>query len=173
MTSDREKTIVEQLEENETSAVELAAARATVQTLDLLNSALAESGRRQKDLAAALGVTEGRVSQVIGGDGNIRVTTLARVLRASGYRLNLGAEPVIPGKKSLPQRTRRWRNSAGIRVLSVPGVSTLGAGTGLRRFPPRYVTDLNANRGQSRFGGWHTSGDLSASHGSRITKVPQ
>jgi transcriptional regulator with XRE-family HTH domain len=69
----------------------LVAARAAAQVMNLLELAKAQSGMAQKDLAEALGVTEGRVSQVMTGDGNVHVATMARFLDAMGVKLTLSA----------------------------------------------------------------------------------
>lgn len=74
--------------------LDAAAAEAAVESVALINEAIVASGLLQSQLARELGITEGRVSQVVNGDGNVRVSTLARFLRASGFELNISASPV-------------------------------------------------------------------------------
>jgi len=89
--------MVEEMEADRTQAFELAAARGAVEASALLTRAFAESGLTQRELAEQLGVTEGRVSQVLGAEVNPRVSTVARYLHAMGYRLRLAAASLIDG----------------------------------------------------------------------------
>lgn len=52
---------------------------------------------RQADISVRLGVSEGRVSQVLNGRADPSIATLARYLRVLGYQLKLTAVPVEPG----------------------------------------------------------------------------
>lgn len=75
--------------------VEQAAADLTVRVANLLNQAFAaRPDLDQNALASLLGVTKGRVSQVLHGDGNVHVATAAKYLRALGYEVELSAVPV-------------------------------------------------------------------------------
>ncbi|MEV8338516.1 helix-turn-helix transcriptional regulator [Leucobacter sp. NPDC077196] len=88
---------------------EMAAARAEVRVGHLLKKAFRVTGLSQKTLAERLGVTEGRVSQVLNADGALRVATAARYLRAMGYLLELEAEPADDGAPSLKAKRARDR----------------------------------------------------------------
>lgn len=112
------KSEVEIAESTAEGRLEMAAAEASLDAIGLLNKALRASGMSQKDLAKALGVGESRVSQVLSGDGNVRMTTLARYLRAAGYTLRLDAVPAEENVAELPRpRTRaRRRGSTGGQV---------------------------------------------------------
>ncbi|MGW4952143.1 helix-turn-helix domain-containing protein [Streptomyces parvulus] len=72
------------------------------------------SGKSNKELSSLLGVSEGAVSQVLNGDGNIRISTLARYLRAMGFEPRLSADSVEGGEPlpSAPRRVRRRRKSS-------------------------------------------------------------
>ena len=87
MTDDnKRRSLGEQLREE--NPLDAAAARAAVAAVSLMKEAFEKSdlsSRRQ--LAGALGVSEGRISQILNGDGNVRVSTLARLLKASGFDL--------------------------------------------------------------------------------------
>ncbi len=88
--------------------LELAAARAEVRVLHLLRTAFERSSLSQKELAEHVGVTEGRVSQVLNSEGNLKITTIARFLRALGYKFELDATPTKPNIPSLtPRREKR------------------------------------------------------------------
>jgi hypothetical protein len=58
----------------------LAAARLALKTLHIMNAAKRRSGLSNKEIAAKLGLSAGRVSQVLNGDGNLHVATIARFL---------------------------------------------------------------------------------------------
>jgi transcriptional regulator with XRE-family HTH domain len=79
----------------------------------LLEQALDASGLEQKALAEKLGVTQGRVSQVFNGDGNMRIAAVARYLRALGYDTRISATPVIPSRPGLPREPQRVRTRGG------------------------------------------------------------
>jgi len=102
-------TLVEQEQATDAGAQGLAAADLAGQVMRLLEQALEASGLEQKDLAETLGVTQGRVSQVFNGDGNMRIAAVARYLRALGYETHLSATPVVPGRPALPAAPRRTR----------------------------------------------------------------
>lgn len=90
-------------------ARELAASQLTNDALVLLQTALSSTGVTQKQLADTLGIGESRVSQVINGDGNIKLTTLARYMRALGYAVTVSVTPV---ERNIPELTRERRKPA-------------------------------------------------------------
>ncbi|GAB3278395.1 hypothetical protein GCM10027449_18500 [Sinomonas notoginsengisoli] len=109
MTADK-PTLIEQRQSSNSGRLGIAAARLAVQAAHLLSSAFA--ARRdidQKSLAELIGVSEGRVSQVLHGDGNVHVATLARYLAALGYEIEITAKPVEPSAQPLesPRRSSR------------------------------------------------------------------
>ncbi|OBK30141.1 hypothetical protein A5659_03615 [Mycobacterium sp. 1165196.3] len=97
-------SLVEEVEATDAGAQGLAAADLAGQVSRVLHAALAASGMDQKDLAEKLGVTQGRVSQVLNGDGNLRIAAVARYLRALGYEATIAARPVEGGPTELPAR---------------------------------------------------------------------
>ena len=99
-------SFLEDLEHSPFVARELAASQLTNDALVLLQTALTKTGTSQKELADLLGIGESRVSQVLNGDGNIKLTTLARYLKALGYTVSLEAHPVNAGTSQL-SRARR------------------------------------------------------------------
>jgi transcriptional regulator with XRE-family HTH domain len=107
MTAKSVPSLIEQEEATETGAQGLAAADLAAQVMRILEQALDASGIDQKSLAEKLGVTQGRVSQVLNGDGNLRVAAVARYLRALGYETHLSATPVDPSNPALPRTPRR------------------------------------------------------------------
>lgn len=102
-------SLIEAEEATDGGAQGLAAAELAGQVMRLLEQALADSGLEQKDLAEKLGVTQGRVSQVFNGDGNMKIAAVARYLRALGYETRIAATPVFPGKPALPRQSQRER----------------------------------------------------------------
>lgn len=102
-------SLVEEEESTDAGAQGLAAADLAGQVMRLLEQALDASGLEQKDLAKKLGVTQGRVSQVFHGDGNMKIAAVARYLRALGYTTRISATPVVPGRPALPRKSQRER----------------------------------------------------------------
>ncbi|SHT65179.1 Fis family transcriptional regulator [Mycobacteroides abscessus subsp. abscessus] len=109
MTDPTDPTLIDEEAATDSGAQGLAAADLAGQTMRLLHQALDASDLDQKALAEKLGVTQGRVSQVLNGDGNVRIAALARYLRALGYETRLSAIPVDPGQPTLPRASRRRR----------------------------------------------------------------
>lgn len=72
-------------------ARELAAAELADQVLDLINLAFHRSGKTNQELADALGVTKGRASQILNGDGNLRIASIAKVLDCLGFEAKITA----------------------------------------------------------------------------------
>ncbi|AOR36665.1 hypothetical protein BFF78_41430 [Streptomyces fodineus] len=64
------------------SRTNLAASRIARQATASLAGLLAGQGKTRSDLAAAMGVSPGRVSQIMSGDANLTVRTLAAVAEA-------------------------------------------------------------------------------------------
>lgn len=132
------KSEVEIAESTVEGRIEMAAAEASFDAVGLLNKAVRASGLSQRQIADALGVGESRVSQVLSGDGNLRITTLARYLRAAGYALRLEAAPAEPGVAELPKpRSRGRREAETMRAMTAefvkcwasPVLGSLGVGT--------------------------------------------
>jgi transcriptional regulator with XRE-family HTH domain len=73
----------------ETQIPEIAGARLRAKVLALLKAALEESGLKAKDLADRLGVRKSAVSQVLNGNGNMRLNTLADYLLELGFELDV------------------------------------------------------------------------------------
>jgi len=84
----------------------LAAAKLAIRVIRLIWYAKGAARITSKVLADRLGVTEGRVSQVINGDGNVHIATLARFMHAMGYEVQIKATP-ISAASSTPTRVRR------------------------------------------------------------------
>jgi transcriptional regulator with XRE-family HTH domain len=113
-----EPTLIEQEEATDTGAQGLAAADLAGQVARLLEQALDASGMDQKALAEKLNVTQGRVSQVLNGDGNMRVAAVARYLRALGYQARVSAAPVEAGRPDLPHEASRRSRPAARQAVS-------------------------------------------------------
>jgi transcriptional regulator with XRE-family HTH domain len=90
--TEREMSLIEREMSTPEGRRELAAAAGIADAADLLLECFEASGLTQERLAQLLGLTPGRVSQVLHGDGNVKVATLARFLSAMGRELQLGAQ---------------------------------------------------------------------------------
>lgn len=133
--TDQAKTLYEQEMETEHGRHGLAAAAAASQTMSVLERAKATSGITNKELADRLGVSEGRVSQVLNGDGNLHIATVARFLSAIGFHLAVRAksddgtylgEPKsrrhhrVPARQScVSDYALTWGNTDGLHVTTV------------------------------------------------------
>lgn len=108
-------SILEEIENDPVASREMAAARLSLEALSVLGHALSKSGMTQKNLSEKLGVTESAVSQVLFGDGNLRIYTFARYLRALGFEASLGlkSEGV-----AIPKQVSRPRLSKGVEVVA-------------------------------------------------------
>ena len=98
-------SLYEEVAASPTGARDLAAARGALRVAQLLQVAKQRSGLTSRALADRLGVGESRVSQVLNGDGNLHIATVARFLHAMGYELQLSATAVTDGVPlQLPRR---------------------------------------------------------------------
>ena len=116
-----ERTLYSEIAGTSYGRQELAAARATNTARILLQQAFLASNLKKQQLADALRVPVRRVSRVLGGEGNLRVVTLARYMSVMGYRLELSAEPDAEGRPSLARAGRRRSVRADLhhrRVIS-------------------------------------------------------
>jgi DNA-binding phage protein len=105
MTSDdRSKSLYAERASTTQGRLGLAAAAAAASIARILHTAKVASKLSSKEIAENLGVTEGRVSQVLSGDGNIHIATLARFLRAMGYELKIGSPFVRVFASSTPAK---------------------------------------------------------------------
>ncbi|MDY0911578.1 helix-turn-helix transcriptional regulator [Rathayibacter festucae] len=103
-----------ELEDDPGYQVEEAAADLALEVAEILGHAKdARPDIDQKRLAELLSVSEGRVSQVLRGDGNIMVATVAKYLRALGYTLEL--KPV-PADAKAPKLVRQSRRSFAAHI---------------------------------------------------------
>jgi hypothetical protein len=104
MTGSTENSLYDEYASSEEGARELAAVDLANQVSTLIRQAADASPIDQRTLAVKLGVTEGRVSQVINGDGNLRVAAVAKYLRALGYVTRLVVHPAMEGLPELPRK---------------------------------------------------------------------
>ncbi|MGH3439748.1 MAG: helix-turn-helix domain-containing protein [Sciscionella sp.] len=121
-------TLIDEVEATDVGAQGLAAANLAGQVMRLLHEALDESDLDQKALAEKVGVSQGRVSQVLNGDGNLRTAAIARYLRAMGYEAQIAATPVQEGLPKLPRhRSRRSPRNAPVNAdVVAPGTTVRG-----------------------------------------------
>lgn len=103
----------------------MAAARLSSMVGALIENVQDASGVRKGQIAGAMGVSAGRVSQIINGDGNVRIATLGRFLEACGYELELVARPKSGDGTviRLPRKGRRRRNGRPEGQQVVPASS--------------------------------------------------
>lgn len=90
MTSNDRVSLADLLREQD--PLGMAASGAAVHSVALINNLYLNGGLTRDQLATKIGVSRNRVDEVLDGDGNIRVSTLARFLKAYGYSLTIEAE---------------------------------------------------------------------------------
>jgi DNA-binding phage protein len=117
--TDLEVSLYEERMSTPAGKASLAAAEAAAQVMNLLDVAKADSGMTQKQLGQTLGITEGRVSQVMSGDGNFHIATVARFLDAMGAKLTLGA---VTANGRVLRRARRGAPRGKARLFRTPVV---------------------------------------------------
>ena len=105
----KRRSIIESVESTQTGRQELAAARLALRTADLLARARRASNLTQRELADLLQVSEGRVSQVLSGETDLKLSTIARYLRAMGYQATIDAVPADPDLPPLVRERRSRR----------------------------------------------------------------
>jgi len=125
MTSDDLDTEYGRYAATRKGAIELAAAAATAEVSRLFHWLPRASSRKQKEISRDLEVTEGRISQVLNGDGNVTVAALAKYLRAYGYRLKFQVSPADEGVPEVPANRRRPARRAPAATLVVSGFGQL------------------------------------------------
>ncbi|MFB8209198.1 helix-turn-helix domain-containing protein [Streptomyces sp. NPDC056010] len=90
------KNLYERLAATTEGSRALASARLRYEALASIHDALGDAGITQVELARRLGIRKSAVNQVVHGDGNLRISTLAEYLHALGFELKL--ERVESGK---------------------------------------------------------------------------
>lgn len=92
----------------------------------LLEQMVDDGDLPKQDVAERMGVSPSRISQLLTGDGNLRMATLARFAEACGYDLTLTATPRDTSTKrpiTVP-RTSRPRRNGGTRTPSLRVIQT-------------------------------------------------
>ncbi len=116
--TNREETLIDQYESFPRGAQELSAARLAQSVQRALDGCLAASGKSAREIAKLLGVTEGAVSQVLNAEGNVRIATLGRYLRAMGYEARIEVTPVDSAARPIAQPRRRQRRDSSSRTVA-------------------------------------------------------
>jgi len=126
-----DKTLYELEMETPEGRQGLAAAAAASRVGALLEQTFARSELTQDELARALGVTKGRVSQVLHGDGNVHIATVARFLAAMDTQLVISAQGTEGRMLESESRDRRsvdlcrsivhmtWIDKSGVQTTDV------------------------------------------------------
>lgn len=77
---------------------ELAAAELALEVQALIRGAFEKNPNFASELAELLGVTENRVALIRDGDGNVSISTLAKVMSATGKRVRISVEADRPAE---------------------------------------------------------------------------
>ena len=100
----------------------LANSRLRREVLDVLHRALRNSGLSQTDLAVRLGVRKSAVNQVLNGDGNVRIGTLANYLLAADHELKLELVPAGQPRAEVLARRERHKHTVARRAYAAASV---------------------------------------------------
>ena len=100
----------------------LSIARLKYEVLKVLHAALKTSKLTQAQLAERLAIRKSAVNQVLRGDGNVRIATLADYLHAMGYELNIA---IVQVGKPREDAVRAMREEAQrlVKVETLAAVS--------------------------------------------------
>ncbi len=112
-------------EEKRREELDLAAATLAHAVGSLMDQLVGASDLQKQEIAERMMVTPSRVSQLLSGDGNLRIATLARIADACGWDLSITATPRDGNAEGItvPARTRR-RRRGGTRVPVLRTVET-------------------------------------------------
>lgn len=97
-------SLYDRIASSEAGSRALADARLRREVLELIHSALEECGLTQVEIAKRLGVRKSAVNQVLRGDGNVRITTLAEYLYATGHEMTVGLVPAGQPRRAVLER---------------------------------------------------------------------
>lgn len=124
------KTLVQERESTPAGQQGMAAARLAMKVRALMHLGLELTGVTQKALADRLGVGESRVSQILSGNGNIQISTFAKVMRGLGYKIELKAVPAENGVPALPERRARQQPKREKKMRTDSVIVTRGGSSG-------------------------------------------
>lgn len=132
-------SLYEILESTDEGSRSLAASRLREQVIAILYDALEISEKNQADLARRLGIRKSAVNQVLLGDGNLRVKTLAEYLHALGFELDVRlVEAGEPRRAELEDRPVR-PYGAQVRDVIVTQASTASSASGESRSGSAFI----------------------------------
>jgi len=89
------KTAYERLVESEEGRRELCVEQTITNVTELLCQRLQASGMKRSQLANEMGVTAGRVTQLLDGEANLTLKTIALALAAFGHIMSVSSSPII------------------------------------------------------------------------------
>jgi hypothetical protein len=134
---------VDQLRATRSGSLQLAAARLVNIAGALMERALEGSGKKAREVARDMLVSEGRVSQLLAADGNVKLSTLARFMDACGYELSLEATPKDESARPIASNRRAPRRSTPPkphRSASPMSADVTWIGHGTRVVDPHYLS---------------------------------
>lgn len=108
----------------------LAAARLRYAVLKTLHTALDSSSLTQSALAQRLGIRKSAVSQVLRGDGNVRINTLAEYAHELGFEVHVELRPEGTARRAAqnfaPEFDLHWIDSEHISIArrSAPAITS-------------------------------------------------
>jgi transcriptional regulator with XRE-family HTH domain len=80
---------------NQDTRFELLLDQARVNVANLLATLLEEQKMSQKEFAEKIGVSEGRVTQILGGNANLQLSTIVKALGAFDRSLEVNSRPLF------------------------------------------------------------------------------
>lgn len=95
----------------ENDAVSMAGPRLAIRVAEMIRAAHSRSGLSHEEIASRLGVSVGRVSQILNGDGNFHIATVGRMFAALDCGVDLRAVDAQGEAVTIPGRRRSQRGS--------------------------------------------------------------
>jgi len=115
---------IARIEADPVERASLAAAALANAVGSLMEQAIDGSGLSKQEIASRMGVTPARISQLLSGDGNVRIATLARLLEATDFEVTVVAKPRGGGQELAVPRRSRPRRPGGTRQPDLSCVQT-------------------------------------------------
>ncbi len=110
---------------------EVCAELAILSATELIVELMQKQGLKRKDLAERMGVSKSRVTQILNGDTNMKLSTLAYALAAMGEVLEVSSREIDANKKQcvwfnpgtgnewLSNKSGEWSGSSTIGINGV------------------------------------------------------
>jgi transcriptional regulator with XRE-family HTH domain len=115
------KNSYDQMMEDPKTRVDMCVESTLVGVVEHIARVMESDGLNQADLAKRLGLTEGRISQMLAGSANLTLKSVATMLAGLNRVLSVNSEPIVSASEEILQP---WTATSGPN-LSVNPVTTI------------------------------------------------